>query len=246
MFEIIRRLGALGNRARLAPWLVVLAVAAFPLSADTLLTSNFPYTTDTGEAWATGGSGESGNAVGFTDPSGTSSYALTQIQVADNFFTADPDGGTFNNLLVGLWSSPTDLNDPAATELESWVITPSLPPSQTAELFTLTPGTSTTPTVTPTIAPGENYFITELVPDDGANTAVWGWQQNNLPTQELGYFSEFSGGAWFTETGATPAFTVSGDLIPPSTVPEPPSYAALLGAAFVGILILRRRRNAAA
>lgn len=244
MFEIIRRVVALGDRARLAPCLVVLAVAALPLSADTLLTSNFPYTTDTGEAWGTGGTGDSGNAVIFTDPSGTSSYDLTQIQVADNFFTPDPNGGAFNDLLVGLWSSPTDLNDPAATELESWVVTTTV--LQTPELFTLTPGTSTTPAVTPIIAPGENYFITETVPDDGTNTAGWGWQQNNLPTPETGYFSEFSGGAWYAETGTTPAFTVSGDLIVPSGVPEPRSYAILLGVAFAGILIVKRRRNAAA
>jgi hypothetical protein len=242
MFEIIRRLRAFGNRARLAPGLVVLAVAAFPLTADTLLTSNFPYTTGTGDAWATGGSGESGNAVGFTDPSGTSSYSLTQIQVADNFSSQDPNGGAFNDLIVGLWVSSTDLN--SATELESWIVTTNA--MGTPELFTLTPGTSTTPTVTPTIAPGENYFITETVPEDGANTAEWGWQWNNLATQELGYFSEFAGGSWFAETGPTPAFTVSGNLIPPSTVPEPRSYAALLGAAFAGILILRRRRNSAA
>jgi hypothetical protein len=134
----------------------------------------------------------------------------------------------------------------SATELESWVITPSLPPSQTAVLYTLTPGTSTTPTITPTIAPGENYFITETLEEDGANTAVWGWQQNNLsPTPETGYYSEFAGNPWFAETGTTPAFTVSGDLIVASAVPEPRSYAALLGAALVGILIMRRRNAAA-
>ena len=243
MFEIIQGLVALGDRARLAPCLVVLAVAALPLSADTLLTSNFPYTTDTGEAWATGGSGESGNAVGFTDPSATSSYSLTQIQVADNFSSQDPNGGAFNDLIVGLWSSATDLN--SATELESWIVTTNV--MGTPELFTLTPGTSTTPTVTPTIAPGVNYSITETVPEDGMNTAEWGWQWNNMsPTPELGYYSEFAGAPWFAETGTTPAFTVSGDLIVPSEVPEPRSYAALLGAAFAGILMLRRRRNAAA
>jgi hypothetical protein len=53
MFEIIRRSASTQSRARLGA-LFILAIAALPLSADTLLTSNFPYTTDTGSAWATG------------------------------------------------------------------------------------------------------------------------------------------------------------------------------------------------
>ena len=83
----------------------------------------------------------------------------------------------------------------------------------------------------------------------GATQATWGWQQNNeSPTAQTGYFSEFAGGSWFAETGTTPAFTVSGTpYVPPAPgVPEPRSYALLLAAAFMGILILRRRRNAAA
>jgi hypothetical protein len=246
MSEVIQRIVRSEHRPFVS-LLAVLALAALPLSASTLV-SNFPYQTDTGDAWETGGSGESGNAVGFTV---SSSYSLTQLQVADNFFTASTDGGIYNNLNVGIWQSTTD-NLNSATELESWVITPSLPPSQTAELFTLTPGTSTTPAITPVMNDSDFYFITETVipdPSAGATQATWGWQQNNeSPTAQTGYFSEFAGGSWFAETGTTPAFTVSGTpYVPPAPgVPEPRSYALLLAAAFMGILILRRRRNAAA
>jgi len=239
MSQIVKPIIRREHGGQLLTLLAVLALASLPLSADTLLVSNFPYQTSTGDAWGTGGSGESGNAVSFVDPF-ASSYSLTQIQVADNFFTASPDGGSFNNLNVGLWQNTTD-NLNSATEVESWVITPSLPPSQTATLFNLTPASSTTPTVTPTINPSDFYFITETIPEDGSNTAVWGWQQNNeSPTPQTGYLSEFAGGAWFAETGTTPAFTVSGNPIS-STVPEPRSYAVLLAVALVGMLILKRR-----
>jgi hypothetical protein len=131
MFEITRRIVRLERRARFRGRMIVsfLVVAALPLSAGTLLVSNFgpgnTYDTSTGDAWATGGSGESGNAVGFTDPSAFLSYALTQIQVGDNFYTASTDGGVYNDLNIGFWQSTSDLN--SAAELESWVVSPASP-----------------------------------------------------------------------------------------------------------------------
>jgi hypothetical protein len=241
MSEITQPIFRAEQPARCRSLLVLLALAALPMSADTVLVTNFgpgdSYDTSSGDAWATGGSGESGNAVEFQNPF-SSSYLLTSIQVADGFSSADPDGAAFNDLNVGIWQSTTDnLND--ATELQSWsVAAPSAgSPSQVYSL------TSASPTI---INPSDYYFITETLTPDGSNTAEWGWNVNNLTPTETGYLSEFAGGRWFSETGDTPVFSVSGTVIPPSGVPEPRSYAAILGAGLLGLLVLRRRRTIAA
>jgi hypothetical protein len=242
MHQLIELIARPETRAQFCILFVVLALAALPLNADTTLVTNFPATTSTGEAWATGGGGESGNAVGFVNPF-SSSYALTQIQVVDNFYSSSPDGGAFNDLDVGLWQSTTN-NLNTATELEAWVLTPTLPAPNAPALFTLTPSSSTTPSVTPTLNPSDFYFITETVPEDGANTAEWGWQWNNESTPQTGYYSEFAGESWFAEGGTTPVFSVNGNPIT-STVPEPGSYAGFLGVALMGALVLKRRNIAA-
>jgi hypothetical protein len=217
---------------------VSLLLSALPLGASTLLASNFgpgeTYAISTGDAWATGDGGDSGNAVGFTDPN-SSYYTLSQIVVADNFFTPSADGGIYNDLNVGLWQSSTD-NLNGATELETWAVTTGT--LQTAMLFPLTS------VLNPVIDPTQFYFITENVtpdPTPGANTATWGWQQNSLTPAQMGYFSNFNGGGWFVETGTTPVFSVSGDLVT-SGVPEPRS-SALLAAGFAALLILRARHR---
>ena len=46
--------------------------------------------------------------------------------------------------------------------------------------------TSATPT---TIGQNDYYFITESVTSDGANTADWGWEENNLTPMQIGYYS---------------------------------------------------------
>ena len=230
-----RRNRPAGQCGRLAA--AILALTALPLSAGTLLVSNFgpgnTYDTDTGDAWGTGGDGQSGNAVGFVDPF-SSSYALSQLMVADNFFTASTDGGIYDLLNVGFWASSTDdLN--SATEEESWTISTGV--MQTAELFTLNS------VLNPSITPSGFYFITETVipdPSPGATQATWGWQWNDLTPPQTGYDSEFSGGSWFAETGTTPVFSVSGNLV---TTPEPRSSAALFIVAMAGIWMLRRRAS---
>ena len=251
------------QRARFQCLFVVLAFATLPLSADTIATTlsslTPPYVNNTGDSWSVGGSYLVENAVSFTDPSATVDYSLTQIQVADNYYTPDPNGGAFNDLMVSLWESPTDLNSPSATELESWTISTSS--FQTPELFTLTPSSSNTPSVIPTIDPGVDYFVVETVPNDGTNTADWGWQENNLVPFEIGYYAGVNGTAdsWLSQTvgcaptnpcfannpsdpSGTPAFSVSGNIVSPSAVPEPRNYAVLLAAGFIGILLMKRRR----
>jgi hypothetical protein len=207
------------------------------LSAGTQPESNFAPAntsdTSTGDSCAPGGGGDSGNAVGFTDPF-SSSYTLSQILVADNFSSASTDGGIYDDLNVGFWQSTTnDLN--SATELETWSISTSTvgPPA----IYTLTS------VLNPVINPTDYYFITENITPDptvGAATAEWGWQWNSLSPVQTGYYSNFAGGSWFAEGGTTPVFSVSGNAVT-AGVPEPRSLA-LLAAGFVGILIVRARR----
>lgn len=238
--------------AKFGSILVVFALAALPLSAD-IIAGNFGPgntfdNTSTADSWTTGGDGNSANAVGFVNPYATA-FTLTQIQVADNFFEGSTDGGIYDALNVSLWESPTDLNDAGASELESWSV--STADFATPEIFTLTPGSSTTPGFIPDIDAGVNYFITETVlPDPGGDEAVWGWQWNSLTPLQTGFYSEFSGN-WFPETATvaqngfpaaiTPVFSVSGDPILVSPAPEPRSYAALLAAGFLGLLLVSKR-----
>lgn len=235
----------------------ILVVGSLPASADTVLASTLstqtpPFDPNTGDAWAVGASGNTEIAVGFQDPSNSVSYLLTQIQVADNFSVSDPNSSTnpaLNDLMVGLWQSTTN-NPNTATELQSWSIAP--PGAGPGQLFTLN---SAFPTI---INPADFYFITENVTPDGANTAEWGWQENNLTPMQIGYYSGTFGtpgsfnyqntpcsmdpctAANDPDASGTPAYSVSGTSV---TTPEPRSYAVLLGAALVGLLVMRRRNG---
>jgi hypothetical protein len=258
MSDIVQRIFRRELRARFQSLLGILALAALPLSADTILvstlsTANPPFDSATGDSWAVGTSGNTELAVGFQDLSSLS-YLLTQIQVADNFSVSDPNSITtpaLNNLIVGLWQSTTD--DPNnATELQSWNITAPSATGNPGQLYTLN---SAVPTV---INPTDFYFITENVTPDGANTAEWGWQENNLTPMQIGlYFGTFGtpGSFGFANTpctnpgpctaandpdaSGTPAYSVSGTAI--TATPEPRSYAAILGAGLLGLLFLKNR-----
>lgn len=239
MPRLFRPVTGVMRRARFQSLIMVLALAALPLSADTILFSTFsannpPYSAS---SWLVGSDTNTEIGVGFTNPF-SSPYTLSQIQVADDFYSASNDGGMYDNLNVGLWQSSSDLN--SATELESWSV--SVSPPLTAEILTLDS------TLMPVINPTDFYFITESVTSDPTPpTAEYGWQQNNLSPVQDGYYALLGTGSWVSEAdGATPAFSVSGNLVSPSAVPEPRGYAILLAAGFAGFLLLRRRGAASA
>ena len=221
---------------------------ATPLSADTVLATDFgsgfiPYNNNIYDAVTAGTSQNAEVAVGFIDPSASSAYSLTEILLPGYY------GGPFDyaDLSVGFWESATaNLND--AIELESWNVTVGYDFIDQPLLYGVSPATSNTPTVTPMINPGNYYFITESGSSQnevwwGSNVAIFGWQVNNLTTPQTGFYAGTLGvdGSWVAADGITPAFEVSGDLISSAT-PEPHSYA-ILCAALIGILILRRRRK---
>lgn len=254
-----QRFFAGGNGFMLGCLLAILVLATMPVRADTILASTLSasvpsFDPATGDAWQVGLASNAELAVGFEDPSASLSYLLSQIQVADNFSVSDPNSSTspaLNDLIVGIWQSTT--NDPnTATELQSWNITAPGATGNPGQLYTLT---SALPT---TINPGDFYFITENVTPDGANTAEWGWQENNQTPFQIGlYFGTFgTPGSFFfannpcadpatctaitdPDASGTPAYSVSGNAI---ATPEP-RYAALLGGAIVTLLIWSRRRN---
>jgi hypothetical protein len=237
---------------RFRPFFLAIVLGGLRLSADTVLSSTFSsmspsFDPATGDAWAVGGSGDAELAVGFQNPFAVS-YLLTQIQVADNFSVADPNAA-LNNLNVGLWQSATnDIN--SAVELQSWSIAaPGSAPSP-AQIYTLNSVAATI------LAPADFYFVTESVTPDGANTAEWGWQENNLTPFQIGFYSGTFGtpGSWtFSNTpctnspcsaandpnaSGTPAYSVSGNAV---TAPEP-NTMAMLGIAVL-ILVARKLRG---
>ncbi len=249
---------AIAERNLLITAAAFLMVSALPADAATLVDGNFstqtpPYETATGNAWSVGGPGLTELAVGFQDPSGAISYLLNNIQVADNFSISDPNASgnaSLNDLTVGLWQAATD--DPnTATLLQFWTVAPLGAPGAPGTAFTLN---SVTPTV---IAPGLFYFITETTPNDGANTAEWGWQENNLTPMQIGFFSGINGtpGSYsFQNTGCTvdpctatndpdasgtPAFLVSGDAV--MNTPEPATGGLLAAAGAFAALAGRKR-----
>jgi hypothetical protein len=239
--------------------LAAAALAAMPLSADTLLVSTFSsqtpsFETDTGNSWTIGGPGNVEIGVGFQDPSNTLSYTLTQLQVAANFFTVNPDATSnpsLNDLNLAIWeNTANDLN--TATQLQSWSVAAPPVAGTGGQIF------SVTSALTTIIDPTHFYFITETVTPDGANTAVWGAQENNLTPMQIGYYAGVYGtpGSWGVadtpctndpctasndpSASGTPAFSVSGNVLT-ATTPEPRSYAALLAAILFGALAVRRR-----
>jgi len=242
--------------ARCCGLVVMFALGATHVSASTiastLSTQTPPFDSTTGDAWQVGLASNAELAVGFQDSS-SQSYLLSQIQVADNFSVSDPNSASdsaLNDLIVTL--SVNTVNDPnTATLLQSWNITAPSETGNPGQLYTLS---SVTPTI---ISPGEYYFISENVTPDGANTAEWGWQENNLTPMQIGlYFGTYGTPDSFsygdnpcTEPGpctamndpdasGTPAYSVSGTAV---TTPEPGNYAIVLGTAFACILILKRR-----
>jgi hypothetical protein len=98
-----------------------------------------------------------------------SPYELTQVRVADNFFSAATTAAN-NTLTVGIWQNTTnDLN--GATLLETFTFTTAIIAAPT--IFTATS------VLNPLILPGDFYFISETVPIDPVTSAVWGWQWND-------------------------------------------------------------------
>lgn len=257
MFEIMRQIFRRPQRTWIGNLIILCTLATVPLCADTVLVSTFStqnpsFDPNTGDAWTVGTSGNVELAAGFQDPSATSSYLLTQIQVADNFFMSDPNSSTdpaLNDLIVGLWVSATN-NPNTAVELQSWSVAPAGGTGNPGQIYTVD---SATPTI---INPNDYYFITENVTPDGADTAEWGWQENNLTPFQIGYWSGTYGtpdsfgyadqqcpnavpcnAAADPNASGTPVFSVSGNVI---TTPEPRSYAILLTAGLLGLFFVRR------
>jgi len=196
---------------RLAILLPLSVLCAAPLHAATVFATTFgepgdTYQTSTGTAWAIGGTGDTGRAAGFVV---ATAYDLTQVRVADNFFSAANTAAN-NTLTVGIWQNTTnDMN--GATLLEAFTFTTAV--IATPAIFT---GTSI---LHPLILPGDFYFISETVPIDPVASAVWGWQWNDQGA--LGFVVEHGGGSWGPSTATTPttpAFEISGNAVPEPAV----------------------------
>lgn len=205
---------------------LVLTTLTHTAKADTLLAGNLgpgnSYQTGTGNSWANGGTGDSSNAVSFTNTTGQA-FTLTSIQFADNWFEG-------NDTLNIEFLEGSDLN--SATLLESFSVSAGTMFDQ--DLYTVTSVTN------PLILPGETYYIAQSVPDSLGDT-TWGWQYNN--TGETGYFSQTGSDPWFAETGDTPAFAVyASPAVSTPTIPEPSSFL-LLGTGLAAVTHLRRKFN---
>ena len=178
------------------------------------------FQTGTSNSWATGDGSNSANAVSFVVPSGN--YQLSQILVADNWY------GGAGSLVVGIYSGSTPNS---ASLLESFTIPTSATTQFASTLFTLTS------VLQPVLLGGQSYLIEESIPTCGVASScsnTWGWQWNDQ--SQNGFFSDFAGGAWITQTSVTPAFAVSA-----TPVPEP-NY---VGALFMLAAIFARIRKIA-
>jgi hypothetical protein len=240
MVEITGRNVRLLPRMLFRSSIVILALAAMPLSASSLLLSNFgppgmtTYQTGGSDAWLVGNGG-TGEGVGGFQNTGAFAVSLAQIDVADTFFSG-ASSPAYDNLTVTIWQNTTD-SLTGATNLESWtVLASSMSLGGPPQIITLNS------TTTPTINTTDFYFITETVPVDptpDSTQAIWGWQWNNQG--QTGYLTESSpSGPWAAGTVSpetTPAFEVF------VSAPEPRTTIALLALGLVGMLILRRRRN---
>jgi len=195
---------------------------AAPITIVSDLGAGNTFQVGTGNSWANGDGSNSANAVSFTLPGGQN-YLLSQILVADNWFA-----GT-GSLVVGLYSGS---NPNSAALLESFTIPTSAATQFASTLFTLTS------VLHPLLLGGNSYLIEENIPACGtASTCsnTWGWQWNNQ--SQNGYYADFAGGTWITETAVTPAFAVSG-----TAVPEP-NYGGLFVLALLAIFIRMRMAN---
>jgi|SRR5215469_5222714 len=215
----IRRSGKIGTI-----WLLL----AIPMlgRADVVLFSDYGSgnTYNTGFGWTIGGGGSSLSepAAAFT-PSLTA--GLTQINISLAYISGTNQVDV--NLKVDAGGAP------AVNPLESWVVTGLPPFSAPGQVETLT---SSSPIK---LHKGTTYWL-QVLPGDATTNAIW--YENDFSTSS-------SIGALFVSTSGTPsymgnqylpAFGVSGGANP---VPEP-GFVIPIGAAFVGLLMIRKRHAA--
>ena len=161
-----------------------------------------------------------GNSSDFTS---TFSSFTTNTSAATSYTVTGPDNGSF---LVGSFNASISLGTPSALVLSA----------------------------TQSTALSSSFTIALL--DSGGNSAVYSgnWAQFSaaVPTSSILMFSNYTGafngratGLLLSTGGIGSTLTVSLNNLAVSAIPEPSTFAALFGAAALGMAACRRRRTAA-
>jgi len=189
----------------------VIALAALPAAAQTVVFTNLD---PVGGHTATAvwiGDDVSNQSVGYRFTA-SGSGTLSSIELALQ------RGGATGFLSLGLY---TEGSNAPATLLQSWTLADAVGSS-------LTDVPSFMPT---TLNAGDSYYLCAAVQ---TGLPAWMWYNNSNSATGQRVVS-MNGGAWVNE-GSQPqgAFRVT-------VVPEPSTYAALCGAAALGLVVWRRR-----
>jgi len=181
------------------------------------------YTADQSEIGEQGNGPTLEHASLFT-VAGSGSFNLTQIDLGvakDPSFT-----GTFT---ISVW---TDNGGVPGTELGSWNMSTTNPPSTCCALATQTGITGVS------LVGGTQYFLVMAPQVPGDSSKVY-WQPNSAGTTHTTLGSVNNGASWISEPGVKiEAYDVLGD--PVSAVPEPATFA-LMAAGLVVAFAKRKR-----
>ena len=209
------------------PILIALLIAcALPARADIVFGNLASFNNDSGPASNISSAG--GKAIGFT--MGDTAYEITGVSLRLAF--AGDNGQDVPKITI--W---TNASDTPGTQIGDAFLNPALNPNPATYSFT--------PAGTITLEANTGYF---LVLQNGTATASFDWL-NGSPTvtptgiagTAIGRYGSDSPSSYADSTSNYNWFQIDGVIA--STIPEPSTYAALLGTGVLGWVAVRRRQR---
>jgi hypothetical protein len=215
--------------------LAVLVLTAAPLAAQTAVSNFGAGSGGTANIGFDANGYNARRTFSFTTGANSGGYSFSSLTMSFNNVTGSP-----GSLSVGLYSAFDSASGSSPTGLLSSLSVSSGNPASAGNVVfsgTTTLAASTTYFLllaAPSASSTGNYFTyhtASTTNEDSGGLAGW-------LIGDIGYIANSSGGVWSDGGGAMMS-------IQASAIPEPSTYAAIAGAAMLGLAVWRRRRQSA-